>query len=476
MDRVIAASGNLDVDECKVALQAYLRPSLREPLAPALVAGVTALVGVGGGLNGAATSLVCIEYLLDSGACLDARKEGGGTALMIAAEAGRQDAVKLMLNHWSRVDNEGDGGGSGGPEVINAVGGILLRLNPRHQLAPLLFTALTSLVETGDSTDAAGFLDRIKDLLESGACLDARKEDGGETALMIAAEAGRQDAVELMLAHWSRVDIEFGCDRSGGPEILLRLNAPLLFTAMTSLVETDDSTAAAGFLDRIKDLLESGACLDARKEDGGKTTLMIAAEAGRQDAVELMLAHWSRVDIEFGCDRSGGPEVINAKVEIARNNVAAVTTILTSEPPSILDAKNNANYTVLMIAVQSAGLPIITAILDADSDSDNAHACPTWKRAKVVVDHWGLPPSLFKPDYDMCYCGECKCHDPKLTFDHRGTRTESGFKIPIRDGHLESHERTNEFTKEKETFNPNQIFTSPTIKVIKLVHVTLLPP
>lgn len=119
MDDVLAASGKADLVGCKAALRRHLRSSL----APALVAEVAALIEAEGG-GDATGSLACIQYFLECGACLDARKEEGGkTALMIAAEAGRADAVGVMLEHWARVDTEGDGEGGGGPDVINAVGG-----------------------------------------------------------------------------------------------------------------------------------------------------------------------------------------------------------------------------------------------------------------------------------------------------------------------------------------------------------------
>eukprot|EP00729_Bicosta_minor_P009404 gene9404-107_t len=116
MDDVLAASGKADLVGCKAALRRHLRSSL----APALVAEVAALIEAGGG-GDAAGSLACIQYFLECGACLDARKEEGGkTALMIAAEAGRADAVGVMLEHWARVDTEGDGEGGGGPDERHA--------------------------------------------------------------------------------------------------------------------------------------------------------------------------------------------------------------------------------------------------------------------------------------------------------------------------------------------------------------------
>jgi len=128
--------------------------------------------------------------------------------------------------------------------------------------------------------------------------------------------------------------------------------------------------------------------------------------------------------------------------------------------------------------------------------------------------------AVFNPEHDMCYCGDC--HDPRNTADTRGTPaeryafplgwcrfglklpanaarcfddahvsfhgtklaaakailesvnpqllppgsvTESGYTLPIRPGHISGPVlRRNGWTGEEERFDPNQIFTSPTIK------------
>ena len=50
-----------------------------------------------------------------------------------------------------------------------------------------------------------------------------------------------------------------------------------------------------------------------------------------------------------------------------------------------------------------------------------------------------------------------------------GSETESGFIVPIRPGHIAGRfERTNRHKRRKETFDPNQIFMSPTIKYCEM--------
>eukprot|EP00729_Bicosta_minor_P004022 gene4022-10845_t len=121
MEKVIAVSGKANFAGCQAALQGHLRDVLRGPLAPALIAEVTALVESG---TTTCDAIACIIYFLDNGACLDARNaKGEDTALLIAARVGQLDAVNAMLDHWSLADQEGGARSSGGSKVINAVGG-----------------------------------------------------------------------------------------------------------------------------------------------------------------------------------------------------------------------------------------------------------------------------------------------------------------------------------------------------------------
>ena len=104
MEGLLAVAGHGNLDGCKAAM--------RELLAPALVAEVSALVAAGAG--NAAPALACIQYFLQCGACLDARKEEGGeTVLIIAVKAGRLDAVEVMRAHWSSAVADGGGIGAG---------------------------------------------------------------------------------------------------------------------------------------------------------------------------------------------------------------------------------------------------------------------------------------------------------------------------------------------------------------------------
>lgn len=163
------------------ALQVHLRTHLRELLGPALYVAVATLVEADEDLN-TAGALACIQYTLDNGACLDARKEEGGeTALIIAAKAGLLDAVNAMLEHWSSVDTV-DGGGrrSGGPDVINAVGG-------KARWTALIYAA----VEGHDEIVSALVGATGKD----GVAIDLNVADkDGQTALTLAAVEGHDEA------------------------------------------------------------------------------------------------------------------------------------------------------------------------------------------------------------------------------------------------------------------------------------------
>jgi hypothetical protein len=157
--------------------------------------------------------------------------------------------------------------------------------------------------------------------------------------------------------------------------------------------------------------------------------------------------------------------------------------------------------------------------------------CPAWKTATIVKRFLQLPPSVYATSKDCCFCGECGFHDnlddttvdfsvdasnsshphispsgwcgfglnapanasllvesghvsfhatfseavktilssvnPQLLYP--GLQGDSGVTIPIRPGHVDAKgERLNLFTGENELFDPNQIFTSPSIKYLEV--------
>jgi ankyrin repeat protein len=164
-----------------------------------------------------------VQLFLDAGIDCNAQSSAGLTALMAAAKNGRIDVVKKLLDQKAKVDAQGKDG-------------------------------LTALMLAADSNQ----LDIVKWLLEKGA--DPNLEDqSGWTALMKAVYQGHTNCVEA-LATRSREEVNRG----------------LLVAALM------------GHKDTAKVLLDHGAEVDSRAEDG-RTPLMLAANKGDQEIVSLLL-------------------------------------------------------------------------------------------------------------------------------------------------------------------------------------------
>jgi len=163
------------------------------------------------------------QLFLDAGIDCNAQSSTGLTALMAASKNGRIDLVKKLLNQKVKIDAQGKDG-------------------------------VTALMLAANSNQ----LDIVKLLLEKNA--DPNLEDqSGWTALMKAVYQGNTNCVEV-LATRSREEVNRG----------------LLVAALM------------GHKDTAKVLLDHGAEVDSRADDG-RTPLMLAANKGDQEIVSLLL-------------------------------------------------------------------------------------------------------------------------------------------------------------------------------------------
>ena len=119
--------------------------------------------------------------LIDHGAAVDARHDGGATALLAACVAGHLEAARLLINRGADVDVCHDEGST--PLMAAAQGGkteivrLLLDSGAKadHQMATKGWTALMLATQWGH-------VDTARALLECGADRSVRDADG-ETAL-----------------------------------------------------------------------------------------------------------------------------------------------------------------------------------------------------------------------------------------------------------------------------------------------------
>ncbi len=188
------------------------------------------------------------ETWINQGASVDLpRAEGkfkGFTALYVAAAAGIESTVKLLLKYGATVSQE-QGNGTTALHIASAAKG-------RENIIKLLLTQNPNVnQEQGEG------------------------ESKGQVALYIAASNGCVGGVALLLAEGAKVNIQQGEGRSKGQTALY-------------------AAAASGCEGVVKLLIEQGAYVNQEQGDGsckGFTALHIAACKGYVEVVEMLLTH-----------------------------------------------------------------------------------------------------------------------------------------------------------------------------------------
>jgi ankyrin repeat protein len=206
--------------------------------------------------------------LLEAGASVNAKKNNGKTALIIAAERGKYDDgfTAFLLEHGadlSMKENKGN-------------------------------TAFLSAAKSGNR-------EGLQQLLESGADINDRNFKG-QTALILAASGEHSDIVRLLLDRGIAVDdreifgwnaLMYSALRDNPLIVRMLARSGADIDARFKLGHTPLMEAAAhGMGDALKVLLEHGADMTL-KNDEGKTALQIAKERKRDYNVEI-LSDWGK--------------------------------------------------------------------------------------------------------------------------------------------------------------------------------------
>ncbi len=266
-----------------------------------------------------------LELLLDNGAQVNARDDRGVTALMRAARYIRSGAVKLLLDRGAQVN-----------------------ARSKYGLTPLTMAALPVhdvLVRE---------LAVVKLLLEGGAEVDGRDSNGRTPLALSAGHSYKPDIVALLLDHGAEVNAP---DRNGVTPLMLAVHE-------------------RGFPEIVKFLIEKGAQVDARSNNGS-TPLHRAAQASisnrylfrlfclpsihpdndrdieevRQrplEMIQLLLENGAQVDAR---DEDGNTPLIVAAKGTDRPEIIQ----LLIEKGAKVNARNNDGWTPLMVAARGAG-------------------------------------------------------------------------------------------------------------------------
>ena len=214
--------------------------------------------------------------LLDGGASVDARDRFGARPLSHAARNGHLDMVDLLLSRGAPIN------------ARNLAGA----------------TALYFAAERGHIAVAQRLIERGADVKLTGR--------SGTSPVAAAAYGGSDTIVEMLLAHGAD---EHAIDETGKPPIVYaaaRANLDIVkrllarnidvnaryandLTLLMWAAGADEKVAEGDALKVVTYLLDDGAHIDDR-DARGRTALMIAAEAGRAEVANLLLAR--------GADRS----------------------------------------------------------------------------------------------------------------------------------------------------------------------------
>ncbi len=218
-------------------------------------------------VRGGVTAVV--EFLLASGADINAKDSSGLTPLFYAVSLGDEGVAELLLAHNADIDARDNLGG----------------------------TALHSVAMTGTRR-------MVEFLLANKADVNA-KDDFGRTPLHYAAEYGKAETVRELLAHNADVNHKDNngvtpfamaeAQRQKAIVALLRQNggAQAQSSGHTEIYDA----AANGDLKKIQALLKAHPELISSKDtETGYTPLHAAAENGRKDAAELLIANNAEVN------------------------------------------------------------------------------------------------------------------------------------------------------------------------------------
>jgi ankyrin repeat protein len=213
-------------------------------------------------------------------------------------------------------------------------------------------------------------LDRVKELLASGASANVVYDDGS-TVLMGAAEGGQTEIVRALLAAGAQV----GAQAQDGTTALTvaafaghtDIARMLLAAGADANAKLRDGSTAlmkaaqAGKADMVRTLIEAGASASVRANNG-LTALMDASFAGHLEVVRILLQ--ARADVNAALDN--GSTALMAAAQGGRTEIASA--LLAAGAAA--RAKSTTGGTALMEAAYSGHLDTVRLLLKAGSDID----------------------------------------------------------------------------------------------------------
>jgi ankyrin repeat protein len=281
--------------------------------------------------------LPVVQALLDGGAEVNAKDEGGTTVLMHAALDADIEVVKLLLSKGADANAQNKNGATAMLWALHDPGKVNLLLDHGAKISDeAVFVAAS--ISGGSRT--------LKLLADCGANLRVSK--GGFTPLGAATRGGDLDTIRLLLDHGADVGARTKSgftaldgaaswpDNAAIVSLLLDRGADPKTKVETFGLAADVFTpvmaaAMRGDVEALKSLLDRGADVNVQGGDFGRTALLMATTTGRDDVVKLLLEKGANPSAK---DQLGNTVLRWAKKQGDSSIVKLLEKVSGEEPPT----------------------------------------------------------------------------------------------------------------------------------------------
>ena len=236
------------------------------------------------------------NLLIEQGAKIGVKDQQGGTAFSYALRYGMVETCKKLMEKGATLSDQPDKQGqtllhqacqSGKIELVDMVIGQFQEVNIENNWGQ---TPLLAAIYSGHDKV-------VQRLIDKGANVNAQlKRSGGNTPLMAAINSGRLPAIKALLA--ADADPNIANDQKLTPLHSL-MTAQGIVLSMQNAKPKDRKKQLKPYMDAIQLLLENKA--DANLKDrSNNTPLMLAANAGFYEAVELLCDSTTELNFSIG--------------------------------------------------------------------------------------------------------------------------------------------------------------------------------
>jgi ankyrin repeat protein len=257
-----------------------------------------------------------IKYLIEKGAEVNAKNRMGQTPLYCATVLRKINAIRCLIEKGANISLKTNDGktaldlvkipnNSPQPQSIVIKGKIIkraVRRNNSKDIAKLLEETQAKYNEELLKAAEAGDWDKVKELVDKGADVNARIQDRdriGNAPLHFAAEKGNLEIVEYLLDHGANVNprnewtgfepLHFAVDNKHTEivKVLVDHNADMQAVDYSGWYNPLHHAARNGFMEAVQYMVEKGADINV-KTHGGQTPLDIAKQHHHQEIVEFL--------------------------------------------------------------------------------------------------------------------------------------------------------------------------------------------